>query len=281
MMLLNRDSAIQSASKRFYTVCKSEKSDPLKPSGRRDIPSECPTVQSIIRPDLPLCRVALNCSSLILFRHFSSTSGRHSVFDQLWDFLPKHRCGKIIATVRMMWIPIRTHSSIRQVLHLINRSDDHSVSILASFCVWTKSLICKDVANRDSTIQSEGRRNSSSLSAVRTIVPSRPDAYCSCFFRLDDVPSRPDTVNPASSVRTMCFFRPDTYTVSRSFCASLLRIDVSVARPDAYQFSNGSLILSKFQEREDQSTVRTMWYTVRTRISVRKELQFEFHRPNA
>jgi hypothetical protein len=32
-------------------------------------------------------------------------------------------------------------------LHPIN-----SVSILASFCVWTKSLICKDAANRDSTV---------------------------------------------------------------------------------------------------------------------------------
>jgi hypothetical protein len=27
-----------------------------------------------------------------------------------------------------------------------------SVSILASFCVWTKSLKCKDAVNRDSTI---------------------------------------------------------------------------------------------------------------------------------
>jgi len=106
----------------------------------------------------------------------------------------------------------------------------------------------RDAVNRDSTIQSEVRRNSSSLSAVRTIVPSCLDAYCSCFFRPDNVPSRPDTVSPASSVRTMCFFRPDTYTVSRSFCSSLIRPDVSAARPDAYQFSNGSLILSKFKK---------------------------------
>jgi hypothetical protein len=51
----------------------------------------------------------------------------------------------------------------------------------------------------------------------------------------------------------------------------LLRPDVSAARPDAYQFSNSSLILSKFQEREDQLIVRTMWYTVQTRIFVRQE----------
>jgi hypothetical protein len=85
-----------------------------------------------------------------------------------------------------------------------------------------------------------------------------------------------------SAVRTMCHpvwtpilvLIPSGYfTVSRSFCASLLR-------PDAYQFSNGSLILSKFQEREDQSTVRMMWYTVRTRISVRQESQFKMNRPD-
>jgi len=51
MMLLNRDSAIQRSSRRFCTVYKSEKSNPLEPSGRRDIPSGCPTVQSIICPD--------------------------------------------------------------------------------------------------------------------------------------------------------------------------------------------------------------------------------------
>jgi hypothetical protein len=138
----------------------------------------------------------------------------------------------------------------------------------------------RDAVNRDSTIQSEVRRNSSSLSAIRTMChpvrtpiclllhPSgRPSVYCSI---------RPDDVSPCLDARHSSIFRLDDvllpsahFTVSRSFCASLLHPDVSTARPDAYQFSNGSLILSKFQEREDQSTVRTMWYTVRTRISVR------------
>jgi hypothetical protein len=69
------------------------------------------------RPDLHLCLEALNCSSLHPSGRFSSTSERHSVFDQLWDFVPKHRYGKTAATVRTMWIPIRTPSSIRQVVH--------------------------------------------------------------------------------------------------------------------------------------------------------------------
>jgi hypothetical protein len=51
MMHLNRDLVIQRSSRRFCTVYKLEKSDPLQPSGRRDISSGCPTVQSIIRPD--------------------------------------------------------------------------------------------------------------------------------------------------------------------------------------------------------------------------------------
>jgi hypothetical protein len=50
-MLLNRDSAIQSASRRFCVVYKLEKLDPLQLSRRSDILSKRPTVQSIIRPD--------------------------------------------------------------------------------------------------------------------------------------------------------------------------------------------------------------------------------------
>jgi hypothetical protein len=123
------------------------------------------------------------------------------------------------------------------------------VSILASFWVRTKSLICKDSANRDFTVQSEVRRISKFPVNRPDDVSSRPDAHLStvpyvrttCLFvRTSD--------RQASSVRTMCFFRPDTYIVSRSFCASLLRPDISAARPNAYQFSNGSLILSKFKK---------------------------------
>jgi hypothetical protein len=51
MMLLKRDSAIQRSSRRFCTVYKSEKLDPLQQSGRRDILYGRPTVQSIIRTD--------------------------------------------------------------------------------------------------------------------------------------------------------------------------------------------------------------------------------------
>jgi hypothetical protein len=119
-----------------------------------------------------------------------------------------------------------------QVIFVPEWPNGEFVSILALFYVWTKSLMCKDAINRDSTfrVMSRLEENSSSLSAVPTMChPVRT----------------PDS--PASSVWTTCFFRPDT-SVSRSFCSSLIRPDVSVARPDAYQFSNGSLILSEFKK---------------------------------
>jgi hypothetical protein len=116
------------------------------------------------------------------------------------------------------------------------------VSILALFCVWKKSLMCNDAANRDSTFQSEVRR-------ISKFPVSRPDNY---LFTVPSVRTTCHSVwtsdRQASSVRTTCFFRPDTYIVSRSFCASLLRPDVSAACLNAYQFSNSSLILSKFKK---------------------------------
>jgi hypothetical protein len=133
MMHLNRDSTIQRSSRRFCTVYKLVKSDPFQPSGRRDIPSGRSTVQAssvqttrTFHPNLPLCQEPSNCSSLHSSVRFSSTSGRHSVFDQLWDFFPKHRYGKIATTVWTIWIPARTHSSIRQVVHSKSRCPDSS-----------------------------------------------------------------------------------------------------------------------------------------------------------
>jgi len=79
------------------------------------------------RPDLSLCQEALNCSSLHQSGCFNSMSGRHLVFDQLWDFFPKHIYGKTIATVRTMWIPVRTRSSIRQVAHSKFKHPDDSI----------------------------------------------------------------------------------------------------------------------------------------------------------
>jgi len=77
-------------------------------------------------PDLRLCREASNCSSLHPSECFSSKSEHHSMFDKLWDFFPNHRYGKTAATVQTMWIPVRTRSSIRQVVHSKFRRQDAS-----------------------------------------------------------------------------------------------------------------------------------------------------------
>jgi len=155
------------------------------------------------RPDLPLCWEASNCSSLHLFGCFSSTSGRHSVFDQLWDFFPKHRFGKIAATVWMC-------SSIRQVLHSkiqmsgwqpswsgrasywygncvhqINRLDDHSLSLdawslyMEIACSWSVTVRTTGQHRPDAAqIKKEFQRNFGKLIvqlSVRMPYVYRPD----------------------------------------------------------------------------------------------------------
>jgi len=89
----------------------------LHPSGRCNISSGRSTVKaSSIRTtrtfclDLPLCREASNCSRLHPSGRLSNTVGCLSLFDKENDFVPKHRYGKIAATVR-------TLSLIRQVVH--------------------------------------------------------------------------------------------------------------------------------------------------------------------
>jgi hypothetical protein len=70
------------------------------------------------------------------------------------------------------------------------------VSILASFCVWTKSLMCKDSVNKDSTCQSIFKR----LCTAKKIEDFRLPVN-----RPDDVLSHPDAhLSTAPFVRTTC-----------------------------------------------------------------------------
>jgi hypothetical protein len=114
---------IQSFSRRFQTVSMSEKSDPLHPSGRREIPFGRSTIQAssvrttrTFRPELPLCRKPSNYSSLHPSGLPSNTSERLSVFDKLKDFFPKYKYGKTVALVQTMCVPVQTLSLIRQVV---------------------------------------------------------------------------------------------------------------------------------------------------------------------
>jgi hypothetical protein len=80
------------------------------------------------------------------------------------------------------------------------------VRILASFCVWKKSLMCKDVVNMDSTCQNIFRR----LCTAKKIEDFRfPVSHP------DDVSSRPDVhLSTVPSVRTTCSSRPDAKQTS-------------------------------------------------------------------
>jgi hypothetical protein len=96
------------------------------------------------------------------------------------------------------------------------------VSILASFCVWTKSLKCKDVVNMDSTIQSlQVRRIQVPVSHPddRAIPSERPSVHCS--IRPDDVSSHPDAIQTSIIRPDEVFIPSGPHTVSRSLCASL------------------------------------------------------------
>jgi hypothetical protein len=164
--------------------------------------------------------------------------------------------------------------------HFSTKKNLGRMLVLASFCVWTKSLICKDDANMGSTVQSEVRRISKFPVSRPDDVSSRPDAHLPTAPSVQTMchPVRtPD--NPASSIRTTCFFRPDTslYREASVLACSVRTFQQHIRTPISSRMVK---ILSKFQEREDQSTVRTMWYTVRMRISVRQESQFKMNRPD-
>jgi len=124
------------------------------------------------------------------------------------------------------------------------------VSILASVCVWTKSLMCKDAVNMDSTIQSDVRRFylqviriSSSLSAVQTIKPSRPDPH------LSTVTSVRTTFHPVRTPNRPSIIRPDDVS---------LRLDPPLCREGSIQLPS----------------VRTFQQHVRTPLSTRSILDF-------
>jgi hypothetical protein len=159
MMHLNKDYAIQRSSRRFCTIYKSEKSDPLQPSGWRDIPSGRPTVQSIICPDdenFPSGPSSVSRSfelfqlaSLQTFQQHVRTTlsvwpaTRFLSKTQIWEDLCKRsddvdsrsdaliqkasRAFKIQTSGRQPRWSGRVSYLYGNCVHLINRSDDYSL----------------------------------------------------------------------------------------------------------------------------------------------------------
>jgi hypothetical protein len=161
------------------------------------------------------------------------------------------------------------------------------VSILAIFCVWTKSLMCNDAVKRDSTfrVMSEDSACKSEEFQVpcqpsgQCVIPSgRPSVYCSI---------RPDDVSFCPDIRQTSIICPDDVFLPSGHLHRIEKLLCQLAPFGRFSNTSGRLsVLERFtdsfqvQEREDQSTVRTMWYPVRMRISIRQESQFKMNCPD-
>jgi hypothetical protein len=122
-------------------------------------------------------------------------------------------------------------------------------SILASFCVWTKSLMCKHAVKRDSTCQSIFRRLCIAKKIEDFRFPiSRPNAH------LSTIPSAWPMCSSRPDARQTSIINPDDvsflsgpYTVSRSFCSSLHPSRHRSSPSGRLSVLEQSQILSKFQ----------------------------------
>jgi hypothetical protein len=120
--------------------------------------------------------------------------------------------------------------------------------------------VCKDAFNRNFTIQSVVRRfcttyqseEFGSLSAIRTIVPSRLDAH---FSTVPSVCTTCLTVRTPSQTKHHPFGRRSfsfgPFTVSRSFCSSLHSSKHLSSLSGHLSMIDQLQILSKFNLRED------------------------------
>jgi hypothetical protein len=120
------------------------------------------------------------------------------------------------------------------------------VSILASFCVWTKSLMCKDVVNRDSTCQNIFRRLCTAKKIEDFRFPiSRPDDVSSRLdVHLSTVPSgrttcssRPDAKQTSIIHLDDLSFRPDPTLCRKASVPACIYPDISAAYPGVHQWS--------------------------------------------
>jgi hypothetical protein len=167
-----------------------------------------------------------------------------------------------------------------QVIFAPKWTNEEFVSILALFCVWTKSLMCNDAVNRDSTFRvmsedsackSEEFQIPCQPSGRCVIPPGHPSVFCS--IRLD--------------IRQTSIIYPDDVFLPSEHLHRIEKLLCQLAPSRRFSNTSGRLsVLERFtdsfqvQEKEDQSTVQTMWYPVWTRISVRQESQFKMNRPD-
>jgi hypothetical protein len=117
--------------------------------------------------------------------------------------------------------------------------------------------MCKDAVNRDSTFRVMSVDSVCELEEFQApCQPSRQSSHpvwtpiCPLFHQSGQrvIPSGLQTVqHHPSRRRTLSVWTPTLY--QEASVLACIRPDVSAARPEASQFSNGFLILSKFKER--------------------------------
>jgi hypothetical protein len=131
--------------------------------------------------------------------------------------------------------------------------------LLASFCVWTKSLVCKYVVlqgislfrriSEDSVYKSENLRFPVNRPDDRAIPSGRPSVYWSIL--LDDMPYRSDASQTKNHPSGRRAFFVQTSTVSRSYCSSLYPFGRISSPSGRLSVIDQLQILSKFRIRED------------------------------
>jgi hypothetical protein len=131
-----------------------------------------------------------------------------------------------------------------QVIFVPDRPKGEFVSILALFCVLTKSLMCKDVVNRDSTFRVMSILEEIQvlcLPSVRCVIPSgRPSVYCS--IRPDDVSSHPDS-------RQSSIIRPDDVLSSFEPLLSIKKVLSSLLSSGRFSSTFGRLsVIERFSD---------------------------------
>jgi hypothetical protein len=158
--------------------------------------------------------------------------------------------------------------------------------ILASFCVWTKSLMRKDAWNRDSTCQSIFRRLCIAKKIEDFKLPvncpddvlspsGRPSVHCS--IRPDDVSYRPDARQTSIIRPDDVSFHPNPHLYWEASVPAYIHPDLSTAHPDVHQWSISfrffpSLDMGRLIHRPDDIVSRPD-----ALIHIRQESQFKYH----
>jgi hypothetical protein len=161
-----------------------------------------------------------------------------------------------------------------RLMSTVQTASVHIVSILALFCVWTKSLMCNDVANMDSTFRgmSEDSACESEEFQVpcqpfgRCVIPSGcPSVYCSIH---------PNDVSFRSDIRQTSIVCPDDVLLPSGHLHRIEKLLCQLSPSGRFSSTSGRLsVLERFTDsfqvsRKGRSINRPDAYLRKARIAV-------------